>query len=116
MMPDTLNIQDIVEVTYEKFSHVNDGEVATYIPELGKVDPNDFAICVASVDGQVFSAGDWNNEFTIQSVCKPFAYQMALEELGRERTLMHVGVEPSGEAFNSIELDPQSKRPFNPML
>ena len=116
MMPDTLNIQDIVEVTYEKFSDVNDGEVATYIPELGKVDTNDFAICVASVDGQVFSAGDWNKEFTIQSVCKPFAYQMALEELGRERTLMHVGVEPSGEAFNSIELDPQSKRPFNPMV
>ena len=50
MMPDTLNIQDIVEVTYEKFSDVNDGEVATYIPELGRVDPNDFAICVAAVD------------------------------------------------------------------
>jgi glutaminase len=116
MMPDTLNIQDIVEVTYEKFSDVHDGEVATYIPELGKVDPNDFAICVAAVDGQVFSAGDWNKEFTIQSICKPFAYQLALEELGRECTLMHVGVEPSGEAFNSIELDPQSKRPFNPMV
>ena len=64
----------------------------------------------------MFSAGDWNKEFTIQSVCKPFAYQMALEELGRDRTLLHVGVEPSGEAFNSIELDPLTKRPFNPMV
>lgn len=115
-MPEALNIQDIVEITYEKFANVNEGEVATYIPELGKVEPDDFAICVATVDGQVFSAGDWNKEFTIQSVCKPFAYQMALEELGRERTLRHVGVEPSGEAFNSIELDPQTKRPFNPMV
>ena len=52
MMPDALNIQDIVEVTYEKFSHVHDGEVATYIPELGKVDPNNFAICVAAVDAR----------------------------------------------------------------
>ncbi len=82
MMPDALNIQDIVEVTYEKFSDVHDGEVATYIPELGRVDPDDFAICVAAVDGQVFSAGDWNNEFTIQSVCKPFAYQWRLRNWG----------------------------------
>jgi glutaminase len=115
-MPDTLNLQEIVEVTYDKYRNVDEGEVATYIPELGKADPGDFAICLVTVDGQVFSAGDWNKEFTIQSICKPFAYQMALEELGREQTLLHVGVEPSGEAFNSIELDPKTMRPFNPMV
>src|SRR5260221_4872038 len=115
-MSDALNLQEIVEVTHEKYKSVDEGEVATYIPELGKADPSDFAICLVTVDGQVFSAGDWNREFTIQSICKPFAYQMALEELGRERTLSHVGVEPSGEAFNSIELDPRTMRPFNPMV
>jgi glutaminase len=115
-MDDSLRLQDIVDITYEKYRDHNEGEVATYIPELGKSDPNDFAVCLVTVDGQVFSAGDWNKEFTIQSVCKPFAYQMALEELGRERTLMHVGVEPSGDAFNSIELDPGTMRPFNPMV
>src|SRR5216683_3930554 len=115
-MSDALNLQEIVEVTHEKYKSVDEGEVATYIPELGKADPNDFAICLVTVNGQVFSAGDWNREFTIQSICKPFAYQMALEELGRERTLMHVGVEPSGDAFNAIELDPLTKRPFNPMV
>jgi glutaminase len=115
-MSDGLNIQEIVEVTHEKYATVRDGDVATYIPELSKANPEDFAICVVTVDGQVFSAGDWTKEFTIQSVCKPFAYQMALEELGRERTLAHVGVEPSGEAFNSIELHPKTMRPYNPMV
>src|SRR6266536_5603614 len=115
-MSDSLSIQEIVELTHEKYSPVLDGQVATYIPELGKVDPDDFAICIATVDGQVFSSGDWSKEFTIQSICKPFAYQMALEEFGREKTLSHVGVEPSGDAFNSIELDPRSMRPYNPMV
>jgi glutaminase len=115
-MPDSLSLQEIIEVTYDKYKNVHEGELATYIPELSKADPDDFAICLATVDGQVFSVGDWNREFTMQSVCKPFAYQMALEKLGRERTLSHVGVEPSGDAFNSIELDPRTMRPFNPMV
>src|SRR6266699_2391018 len=115
-MPDTLNMQKTVDLTYERYRNINEGEVATYIPELGRVDPDDFAICIATVDGQVFSAGDWSKEFTIQSICKPFAYQLALEEFGRENTLAHVGVEPSGDAFNSIELDPKNMRPYNPMV
>jgi glutaminase len=113
---DAFSLREILDDIYKKYRTVNDGEVATYIPELGKTDPNGFAICLATVDGLVLSAGDWKREFTIQSVCKPFAYQMALEEFGRERTLGCVGVEPSGEAFNSIELDPRNMRPFNPMV
>lgn len=116
IMQDTLGLQEVLNFTYEKYRTVHDGDVATYIPELGKTDPNDFAICLVTVDGQVFAAGDWKREFTIQSVCKPFAYQMALEEFGRDRTLTYVGVEPSGEAFNSIELDPKTMRPFNAMV
>jgi len=112
----TNQLQDIVQETYEKFKNVDDGQVATYIPELGKANPDHFGICLATVDGKVFCAGDWQQEFTIQSICKPFAFQMALEEHGRERVLKHVGVEPSGDAFNAIELDPQTMRPFNPMI
>jgi glutaminase len=115
-MPDSLSLQEIIEVTYQKYKNVHEGELATYIPELSKANPDEFAICIATVDGQVFSVGDWNREFTMQSVCKPFAYQMALEKLGRECILGHVGVEPSGDAFNSIELDPRTMRPFNPMV
>jgi glutaminase len=109
-------IQDIVDGIHEKYKNVDDGAVATYIPELGKADPKHFGICLATVDGHLFKAGDWDKEFTIQSMCKPFAFQMALEQCGMEETLKHVGVEPSGDAFNSIELDPRTARPFNPMI
>lgn len=109
-------IQEIIDSIYEKYKGVDEGTVATYIPELGKADPRNFGICLATVDGQVFTAGDWEKEFTIQSVCKPFAFQMALEQHGVEKTLQHVGVEPSGDAFNSIELDPKTTRPYNPMV
>jgi glutaminase len=109
-------LQKIIDRTYEKFKDVDDGTVATYIPELGKANPKDFGICLATIDGHVFTAGDWDKEFTIQSMCKPFAFQMALEQHGVEVVLKHVGVEPSGEAFNSIDLDQKSGRPFNPMV
>ena len=109
-------IQEIVDGIYEKYKDNDDGAVATYIPELGKADPKHFGICLATVDGHVFHAGDWDKEFTIQSMCKPLAFQMALEECGLEETLKHVGVEPSGDAFNSIELDAKTSRPFNPMI
>ncbi|MEQ1946308.1 MAG: glutaminase A [Bryobacteraceae bacterium] len=109
-------IQEIIEEIYERYKNVDDGAVATYIPELGKADPSHFGICLATVDGHVFRAGDWDKEFTIQSMCKPFAFQMALEQCGLEEVLKHVGVEPSGDAFNSIELDAKTSRPFNPMI
>lgn len=108
--------RSIIESVYAKYKDISDGEVATYIPELGKADPNRFGICMVTVDGQVYSAGDCEQEFTIQSICKPFAFQLALEELGRDRLSKYVGVEPTGDAFNSIELDPISMRPFNPMI
>ena len=91
-------------------------QVATYIPELGKANPKHFGICLATAEGEVFTAGDWEQEFTIQSVCKPFAFQMALEQHGVEEILKHVGVEPSGDAFNAIELDERIRAPVNPMV
>ncbi len=115
-MSNILEIEQLVERIYQKYKSIDDGQVATYIPELAKADASQFAICLATVDGRVVRAGDWEHEFTIQSICKPFAFQMALEEFGRDKTLQHVGVEPSGDAFNSIELDPQTMRPFNPMV
>lgn len=115
-MSTILEIEHLVEHIYRKYRNVDDGDVATYIPELAKANPAHFGICLATADGRVVRAGDWEHEFTIQSICKPFAFQMALEEFGRDDTLRHVGVEPSGDAFNSIELDPRTMRPFNPMI
>ena len=92
------------------------GEVATYIPELGKADPSWFAVSVVTVDGHVYAAGDSDHGFSIQSVSKPFVYGMALEDRGVDDVLERVGVEPTGDPFNSIVVDEASNRPFNPMV
>ncbi|MDP9112932.1 MAG: glutaminase, partial [Acidobacteriota bacterium] len=110
------HVQDVIEDVYNKYKDIDEGEVASYIPELAKADPRHFGIAMATVDGQCFCAGDSQQEFTIQSICKPFAFQMALEEFGRDKTLEYVGVEPSGDAFNSIELEPKTMRPYNAMI
>src|SRR5260370_8301336 len=92
-------IQEIVERVYDKYKSVNEGSVATYIPELAKANPEHFGISMITVDGQIFRCGDWEQEFTIQSICKPFPFQMALEEFGRDETLPPMGVKPSAIAF-----------------
>ena len=99
----------------EEFRGLNPGEVATYIPELGRADPEWFSICVCTTDGHVYEVGNSDVEFTIQSVSKPFVFGAALESRGRDEVLARVGVEPSGNPFNAILVD-DSSRPFNPMV
>ena len=95
---------------------IRDGRPATYIPELGKADPTAVGIAIAMVDGTIYQAGDAAKRFTIQSISKAFVYGHALDRLGRDAVLAHVGVEPTGESFNSISLDQVHNRPFNPMV
>jgi glutaminase len=91
------------------------GAVADYIPELSKADPAHFGISLATVDGHVYEAGDSAVAFTIQSISKAFVFALALELVGQERVDATIGVEPSGEAFNSIRLTADN-RPFNAMV
>ena len=114
--PTTHELQTLIDTLHAKYLPVSRGEVATYIPELGKANPDHFGICLVAADGQVFEAGDCDQPFTIQSISKPFAFGLAVEELGQELVLQRVSVEPSGDAFNSIELQNGSNRPFNPMI
>lgn len=110
-------MQSLIEKLYTKYASLTEGSPATYIPELAKADPNDFAIVITTVDGQQFQVGDFAKKFTLQSTSKPFIYGMALDEHGREQILSKVGVEPTGEAFNSIvELEKNTHRPYNPMI
>jgi glutaminase len=113
---DVDEIQTLIEYLREKHQPLDEGAVATYIPELAKVDPEHFGIAMATADGRLFEAGHCDRPFTIQSISKPFTFGMAIEELGRDKVLQHVGVEPSGDAFNSIELHGGTNRPFNPMV
>lgn len=109
-------IARIIAELYEKHRHCDDGAVADYIPELAKADPDWFGICVITADGHVYSIGDSDQPFTIQSISKAFTYGMILDEHGFENVDKRIGVEPSGEAFNSISLDPVTGRPLNPMI
>lgn len=92
------------------------GEVATYIPELAREDPEQLGVAIASMRGAVHAVGDSDAEFTIQSISKPFVFALALESRGLTDVRRHVGVEPSGEPFNAISVDEDSGRPFNPMI
>jgi len=112
----TSPIQEYLERLHSECLALHGGEVATYIPELARADKNWFGICVATSDGQVYEIGETRQPFTIQSISKPLVYGLALADNGEEDVLRRVGVEPSGDAFNSISLDPRSGRPLNPMI
>jgi len=97
------------------FSAETGGAVADYIPELGKADPDHFGISLATLDGHVYEVGDTRIPFTIQSMSKPFVFALALDTLGAARVESAIGVEPSGDPFNSIRLNADN-HPFNPMV
>jgi glutaminase len=109
-------IQSFIQGLHDKYARLEDGKVADYIPELGYARPEWFGISVATVDGQIHDVGDSDVPFTIQSISKPLVYGLALEAHGLKPVQAKVGVEPSGDAFNSISLDPQTGRPLNPMI
>ena len=113
---DKHELQTAIEELHEKYQPLTDGHVATYIPELGKADPEHFAVSLVTAGGQVFEVGECGREFTIQSISKPFTFGMALEAFGPRRVAKHVGVEPSGDAFNAINLQQGTNRPHNPMI
>ncbi|HYC57516.1 MAG TPA: glutaminase A [Candidatus Binatia bacterium] len=105
-----------LEELHRRHAGCADGEVASYIPELARANPGHFGIALATIDGQVYEAGDSRVPFSIQSISKPFVYALALHDEGLERVLQKIGVEPTGDAFNSISLHQDTGRPFNPMI
>ena len=109
-------IQESIRQIHGRVRRLDEGEVASYIPGLSKANPDHFGLCVVTADGRMFMEGDCDQEFTIQSISKPFTFGMALESCGRERVNRHVGLEPSGDAFNSIQLQSGLNRPYNPMV
>lgn len=95
---------------------VDDGALASYIPELARVDPTGFGLSLSSSDGHVYESGDADVQFTMQSISKPFTYALALDQLGQAEVDQRVGVEPSGEGFNKISVDQVTNVPKNPMI
>jgi glutaminase len=100
---------------HDEFAAETGGAVADYIPELGKAGHAHFGISLATLDGHVYEVGDTKVPFTIQSMSKPFVFALALDTLGAAQVESAIGVEPSGDPFNSIRLNAEN-HPFNPMV
>jgi len=109
-------IDAYLERLHGRWQRDGSGAVADYIPPLALADPESFGIAVATTDGHCYEVGDSRHSFTIQSISKPFTYGLALRDLGLAAVDAKVGVEPTGDAFNSISLAPDSGRPLNPMI
>jgi glutaminase len=114
-VPDFAVLVSDINQMYTELLNVRSGSVADYIPQLKRVDPDQLAIAVCTVDGQRFSAGDAAAAFCLQSVSKTASYCLALDEHGTRAVHEHVGREPSGRSFNELALNPKGL-PHNPMV
>ncbi|MFO0740118.1 MAG: glutaminase A [Labilithrix sp.] len=100
---------------FERVREKKEGAVATYIPQLARVDPEGYGAAVCTIDGMKWSTGDATADFTAQSTMKPINYCIAVEELGIAQVHDVVGREPSGRGFNVLTLNHEN-RPHNPMI
>ncbi len=116
VIPDWKNFKESIINLYKKTLDNTKGELADYIPQLARIDPEIYNISVCTVDGQQFSYGNAINEkFCVQSTTKPINYCIASDNLGEEVVHNHVGREPSGRSFNEMALN-QDGLPHNPMI
>jgi len=94
--------QDIVNAAYAKFKDTHEGKNADYIPALAKVDPNVYGVALITTDGKVYSTGDLTTQVSIQSISKVFTMARVMEEQGPDAILNNMGVDATGQVFNSI--------------
>lgn len=94
------------------------GKPATYIPELSKADPSMLGVAVVNINGQSWKSGDYDSPFTIQSISKVAALMLAVMDRGEDYVFSKVGMEPTGDPFNSIiKLETiRTSKPLNPMI
>lgn len=112
-------MQELLKELVEKHRKTTElGKVASYIPELEKTNPRNLGIYILDNEGNEYFAGDYNNKFTVQSISKVVALMLAILDNGEEYVFSKVGMDPSGDPFNSIrKLETSSRRkPYNPMI
>ena len=115
--PRQADLQRLVDTAYARFRDLKDGANADYIPELAKVPADLFGVAIVTVDGRVYTAGDVNHTFSIQSVSKPFTAALVMQQQGAETIQKQIGVEATGFPFNSIEaIALQPQRSSNPLV
>ncbi len=109
-------IEAILDEVLERARRITSGQVTSYIPELAHVDPDLFAVSIHDLSGSELHRGDAEHAFTLQSVSKVLSYACALDACDRSLLNERVGVEATGEDFDSIIKLDRHKRPFNPMV
>lgn len=115
---DGVDLPGVLEaVMNEVRSHIGEGTVADYIPELARVDPDEFGFCVATVDGRTHGVGDHpRTRFSLQSLSKVFTLALVMNASGDD-VWERVHREPSGAPFNALyQLEFESGIPRNPMI
>jgi glutaminase len=100
--PDRAQVEAVVREAYDKFRSDTSGKNADYIPYLAQVDSKLFGVAVVTTDNRVFSLGDIDYSFSIQSISKVYTLALAMEEIGPDRVFDRIGSEPTGRAFNSV--------------
>ena len=117
MTQTTIDYRQILKDIYDEIHPLSkEGYVANYIPELAKVDPDKFGMTLNPLDGDIYSIGDVDQKFSIQSISKVLSLTLALTIRG-EGIWKRLGVEPSGDPFNSfVQLEYENGIPRNPFI
>jgi len=116
--PSPKELQRLVDDAYAKYKGLQEGENANYIPILTKTPSDLFGVVIVTRDGKMYTAGDVDYKFSIQSVSKPFTAALVMKQQGVDSLDDKIGVEPTGLPFNSkiaLELYTE-KRSVNPMV
>uniref|UniRef100_A0AC34FBB4 Glutaminase n=1 Tax=Panagrolaimus sp. ES5 TaxID=591445 RepID=A0AC34FBB4_9BILA len=115
IVPNWAEFTTQIKELFESCRSETSGNVATYIPQLARQDPNRWGLSICTIDGQKFSLGDSKIPFCVQSVSKAFNYAIVASDSGADYVHSYVGHEPSGRLYNEICLDANGK-PHNPMI
>jgi glutaminase len=116
--PAPKDFQRLADAAYARYKDLKDGQNADYIPILTETPSELFGVVIATRDGKVYTAGDVDYKFSIQSVSKPFTAALIMKQQGPQVLRDKIGVEPTGLPFNSrlaIELYPK-QRSVNPLV
>jgi glutaminase len=116
-MPDREMIRAALEEAHSKFKHLEEGKNADYIPALAKVPSKLYGIALVTADGKIYSVGDVDYQFSIQSISKVFTMASVLQDQGEKKIEDTVGVDATGQVFNSITAVEQNKgKQINPLV
>lgn len=115
VIPDFEKFERQITELFEECRQHREGEVASYIPQLARVDAERYGLGLCTIDGQRLSLGDHDENYCVQSTCKPIIYSIARDLLDRDTVHRHVGREPSGLSFNELTLS-KLGLPHNPMI